>query len=497
MVAFALAALSAAAGGDHFRPDIDYNDGAETFTGPARGWAEGGWTTFRPEGLADWHGAAGYRSSLWELSRFSGGRNQDGARPPAGRIGGADIPLTTEMKRDVRRFLAETRQKGGSLIVRLGYTLSAEKGCEPADFDIITGHVKELSRIMAEFPDVIVGVEAGVAGPWGEMHSSDYCAPQYMNSILETYCENLPDGISVLVRAPKFVSAFAGTDTAGILAKLPFDAGRDGHLARIGMFNDGYLGTWRDYGTWAGDFTRERGLKMLKTFENHPYGGELAYVKMAWLEANSEQCADLLDPAKWNIVKDWYDCHLNYLRNAGVAKHPLCAFIRARRFSIAAYRFEGMPDLHEYDGLDLHKFMYDHMGYRFVARDARLPKAAWRGKTALAAVDVENTGFGRLLLKSREEVVLARAGEAPLVAQTSVQKGGFGALAGGERRRLLFKFAVPEGAAPGEWGLYVRVSAPLLDEKPGETPRRPVRLANAGMWDEGLKANRLGKIVLR
>ena len=37
-------------------------------------------------------------------------------------------------------------------------------------------------------------------------------------------------------------------------------------------------------------------------------------------------------------------------------------------------------------------------------------------------------------------------------------------------------------------------SAPLKDEKPGEIPRRPVRLANEGMWNEALKANRLGQV---
>ena len=59
---------------DYFKPDIPYVDGTNTFTGPARGYAPGGWTVFMPEGLPKWHGAGGYHSSLWEISRFSGGR---------------------------------------------------------------------------------------------------------------------------------------------------------------------------------------------------------------------------------------------------------------------------------------------------------------------------------------------------------------------------------------------------------------------------------------
>jgi len=476
---------------DYFKPEISYSDGAETFAGPARGYAAGGWTVFKPEGLPDWHGAKAYNSSLWELSRFSGGREQGGKRPPPERVGGADIPLTAAMKADVKRYLEETRQNGGALIVRIGYTWSDKQGCEPSDFDVVLGHVRDLAKIMTDFDDVVVGVEAGVAGPWGEMHSSDYCRPEYMNSVLRTYCDNLSSNISILVRAPSYISKMAGTDTPGTLAMLPFS---DARLKRLGMYNDGYLGTWWDYGTWAGDFTRERGIKMLQTFDDHPYGGELAYVKMDWLEGNREKCAEILDVAKWNIVKEWYETHLNYLRNIGSPKHPLCEFIAREKFGVDKFRFDGMPDLHEYDGLDLHKFMYDHMGWRFVVRDARLPRRLAPGKAALVAMEVENTGFGRLLLPSRMEVVLVAADGA---AHAIPASGGLSSMPGGGKKRLAVKFAVPKGLKGGRYGLFVRVSSPLRDEKPGRTPRRPIRFANAGMWDDGLKANSFGEVEVR
>ena len=191
---------------DYFKPDISYRDGTETFAGPARGSAAGGWMVFKPEGLPNWHGSKGYSSSLWDLGQFSGGREQGGRRPPPERVGDADIPLSAAMKADVRRYLEETRQNGGSLIVRLGYTWSDACGCEPSNFAIVLGHVRDLSKIMADFDDVIVGVEAGIAGPWGEMHSSDYCRPEFMNPVLRTYCENLSSNISILVRTAAYIS---------------------------------------------------------------------------------------------------------------------------------------------------------------------------------------------------------------------------------------------------------------------------------------------------
>ena len=55
----------------------------------------------------------------------------------------------------------------------------------------------------------------------------------------------------------------------------------------------------------------------------------------------------------------------------------------------------------------------------------------------------------------------------------------------------------PRDIAPGQYDFLLRVSAPLRDEPPGGTPRRPVRFANAGMWNDGLKANAFGKVEVK
>lgn len=479
---------------DYFKPAIEYVDGAESFDNPARGCAAGGWTTFKPEGLPGWHGAKdAYNSSLWELSRFSGGREQNGRRPAPERIGGEDIPLTDAMARSVRRFLEETRANGGALIIRIGYTWSEQAGCEPADFNIVLGHVETLSRIMADFDDVIVGVEAGVAGPWAEMHSSDYCKAEYMNRILETYCANLPESISILVRSPGFISKMAGSDTAGVLAKLPF---ADSKLKRLGMFNDGYLGTWWDYGTWAGDFTRERGVEMLKTFTDHPYGGEFAYVSLEWIETNRERTHELFETDHWNIVKEWYDTHLNYLRNVKDANHSLCKFLGSLSFDSTKFAFAGMPRLAEYDGQTMLKFCLDHMGYRFAVRNARLPKTLHRGKQSLIALDVENTGFGKLLLPSRCEVVFKGGGKTA-AAGAKTAHGGFSAIEGGATSRIAIRFTPPKDLPAGTYEIFLRVAAPLKDETPLAIPRRAIRFANKNIWNEDLKANSFGKITVQ
>ncbi len=474
---------------DYVRPCISFEDGAETFDNPARGPAGGGWTTFKPEGLPNWRGQGGFHSSLWELSRFSGGREQNGKRPPEARVGGKDVPLTEAMLADVRRFLSETRQKGGALVVRLGYTWSEHPGCEPADFDILLGHVATLSKILADFDDVVVAVEAGVAGPWGEMHSSDYCGADYMNRILKAYVDNLGPRIPVLVRAPNYFTKLAGTNAEKLLKKIPFT---DPYLQRLGMYNDGYLGTWADYGTWAGDFTRERGVRLVAANPNAPYGGEMAYVSRDWLAQNMK----VFDPAQWNVVKEWYETHLTYLRNLGERGHTLADFLtNDLTFRTNVYAWAGMPYLAEYDGTNMNKFVRDHMGYRLVVRNARLPRSLSRASSKpVIALHVENTGFGKPLLPLRSEVLWVREGAAD-GAECFATTADL-ALPGGTGKLVGFPLT-GWPTAPGAYAVYVRVSAPCRDERAGELPRRAVRFANAGMWDAALRANRVGTITVK
>lgn len=438
---------------------ISYTDGKETISeNPARGCAGGGWITFMPEGLPNWHGSSGYHSSLWELSRFSGGREQGGKRPVAERVGGKDIELTDAMKADARRFLEETRAKGGTLIVRLGYTWSEQQGCEPSDFELVLRHIAELSDIMADFPDVVVAVEAGIAGPWGEMHSSDYCKAEYMNRVLRTYLEHLPASIGVLVRSPDYYRKLLDLPSADeVMEKLPF---ADPDMQRIGMYNDGYLGTWWDYGTWAGKFTRERGMKLLACCETLPYGGEMAYIDRAWLDKNR----DLFDLEKWNIVQEWYTTHLNYLRNIGEGGHTLAEFLKNDLvFDSKKYAFEGMPDLHEYDGENMNKFVRDHMGYRFVVRKIK-------GST----VEIENTGFGILIPRTKTSMLLIRDGkvleEVPVDFDWRQVKSG---------RTTACKFSAKFKVHPkGDFQIGIKILAPS-----------PVRFANPGVWNAELGAN--------
>ena len=381
--------------------DVRFRDGCSTLDeNPARGAAPGGWHVLGVSGN-EAGSPAGFCSWLWNIGQFSGGNEYNGRTPPEGCIGGTDMPISADALAAVSNTLVNARANGAIMIIRFGYTSGAEEGAEPTDFNMLVTHVRQLAPILGAFPDVVHAVECGMTGPWGEMHSNNYREPHHIRAIGDAWLASLSKDTALLVRYPKWILDYADKDVGEFMREV-----EDGTYykvqpaqRRIGIFNDGYLGTDADYGTWrhgAKWMTREQGVRYLEARRNMPYGGELAHIKEDEAEA-----VPLFDLSRHNIVQEFYRTHLSYLRNINGKHHVLAARIGRLRLT-HDYDFRGMPDLSEWYGADLRRFMLTHMGYRFVVRGV---KFGWRA----VDVDIENTGFGHLLCRCRAELSVGAA----------------------------------------------------------------------------------------
>ena len=95
-------------------------------------------------------------------------------------------------------------------------------------------------------------------------------------------------------------------------------------------------------------------------------------------------------------------CSIQEIERHINGKHHVLAARIGRLRLTHDYDFRGMPDLSEWYGADLRRFMLTHMGYRFVVRGV---KFGWRA----VDVDIENTGFGHLLCRCRAEMSVGAA----------------------------------------------------------------------------------------
>lgn len=511
IAALAAALVAGAAHGVVLTGAVAPTDGAETFhnpgCGPAESTASSFWAPLSPgmdTGGLDLCADAPNCSALWDLGAYSKGYLYCDANgePLYGHydyvtnhVGGADIPLDENALLAVSNSLLRCRLNGGTCIPRFAYTGKEKYGCEPDDFEMLLMHVRQLAAVISQFRDVVPAVECGMIGPWGEMHSSRYRAgenDEFPVRVAQAWLAGLPGDMALLVRYPRVWTHLLGTTTATLLAPGGLDAIDPALRQRMGFFNDGYLGSDTDYGTWrTGDYwmTRDQGRDFLRG-QAVPYGGELASISDDFFDEN----VHFLDPTTTtNIVEEWYETHLSYLRNIAKPNNTINRRLAATTFNSKKWAFEGMPDLHEYEEQDLHKFCLDHMGYRFVVRDGR---PTWRRNGATLNLLIENTGFGQLLFNEAHEVLLVpERGGSPVVVEAMLSRP-LASLQGGSKAEVAVSFDWPPRLASGDYRVYLRVRLPLAGETAAAPPRRVVRFANRDGWDAGLQANYLCDIAI-
>jgi hypothetical protein len=483
-------------------------DGVEFFENPGCGFAGGGWSDLKP-GMptngVDLCAKTPNCTKLWSMQKFSKGYvYKDNAANYTNHVmrfvGGADIPLDENALLSVSNSLLACRRNGGTCIPRFAYTYDQWGGVEPDDFDVLLTHIRQLSAVLSQFRDVVPAVECGIIGAWGEMHTSRYGAKEYQNQIVKAWLDGLPKDMALLGRSSYVWMSFLDTSATNF-----FNGGMEkvdpALLARMGFYNDGYLGTDWDYGTWGGGtgiWSRKQGRTFLRN-QSVPYGGEFAWVSTNYFDKN----VHLLDTNRFNIVQEWYDTHLSYLRNIRDTRMGVTRRLADTPFSSAKWAFDGMPRLSEYDGIDLRKFCEDHMGYRYVVRGVKLaamtevdspggPRSR-AAATVMLDLEIENTGFGQLLFAEKPEVLLTSSGAstANAVLAPAKMSATIASIRGGATTHVTLTFPYPADAKPGEFGVWLRIRVPLVDEPADSTPRRTIRFANKDCWHPDIKANYL------
>ncbi len=507
--------LSAAASAALVDAGLDYTDACDDFARPACGTIGGGWHTAQTNGTTAVLSPSGYTTPMWDLRLFSGGNpypanwssgsghgyrvwtTTDAATGETSvhtnrMVGAADIPINAQTLDAWRQTLANARANGALVSPRFAYDCNGVSGCEPSDFSMVLTHIAQIAGVLNEYADVVPSIECGIIGMYGEMHSSPYDDWVYAPQIIRAWLNDLDPRIQVQVRSPKYF--FRLLDDCRLATNLlarqnEFDPDR-----RLGLFDDGYLGTIYNYGTYNGfatdgginGFNRRQACDYLRTRAHIPYGGECAGVS----SNSAAQVLDYFVSHDWNLVEEWYATHLSYLRGivGGVGE-----VLRSRKFHAADYAFDGMPALAEWEDATLADFLRAHMGHRFVLRGSRLSATAAPGGTLSLSFDVENTGFSDLFLPTKTEILLQRDADRFWACPVSIDLGG--SVPSTSNATLTATLQLPSALAAGDWNVYVRTHVVVEGDSPSAAGLRAVRFANpASQWNATIAGNLLGTI---
>ena len=424
---------------------------------------------------------------MYDLSAFSSGNDytQEGmpsVKDNPSRVGGVNLELNDQTLAAIEKTFQTARQKGVMCIPRFAYAWDDHVGTEPDDIEWIITHIKQLSEILNEYKDVVIAIEGGIIGPWGEMHSSKYTEKALANQIVDAWLTNLDESITVLLRNPTLVLNYAGRMGNGLIKDLPLS--KDHKAYRIGMYNDGYLGTDGDYGTWGAGLSRKQGVQFLNSQAHTPYGGEMAHTSVEFLAQHKSPIYED------GFIKELYDSHLCYLRNLTTNSTGLQTELE-RLILDTRYDFEGMPDYSDYYGLSLQKFMLDHMGYRFVLRDAKLSKEVKRGDVLRLTGKVENTGFGNLLGEVNAEVLLVDKSGKKTYIPVDIDPNEWYSCGTYDYNVTV---TIPKDAEAGSYTAYLRFSA--VEGAKSNSQSRAVPFANPDVYEQKYSANNIGTFTV-
>lgn len=391
--------------------------------------------------------------------------------------GGVDAGIDANAVTALQKTLSYLKKYQISAIIRFCYNVQGLEDSsgrylenEPK-LSWIKKHIATLGAAIAPYSDVIIGVESGMVGPWGEQHSTQLGSADKSNAgtyyaIVEEWLNALPEEIGVTVRRPKYFCYWANSKYGLKLNEErlgSFSAEKYPEAQRVGVYNDGYLGSETDWGT----FTDRRietafiGRQAEKTL----YGGE--------------------------VIADKDTGGMGYYNNVDYLEQE--AFITHTSYLNISWNYERVISQWErtkYDGDDsLYRgrtsdftFVKNRLGYRLVLQSASLPGYIKTGNELSLSLQIQNKGFASLMRAPVCSIVF----QSDTASESVPCSLDLLSVRSQQSKTLSASVTVPAGLKTGEYKVYVRCETSY---------GRAIRFANdSSRYSSELQANLLGEM---
>lgn len=345
-----------------------------------------------------------------------------------------DAPLDQALLDDLGAAFDLVREHGMKVTPRFHY--SDDVGEADAELDRILAHIDQVAPLLLDHADVIVHLQAGFIGAYGEWHSSTngLDAPGPRKQILGALLAALPEDRMISVRRPSFkADAYAGPLTDA-------DAHDGSDRARIGHLNDCFLASDDDYGTY-----QEPGEKDY-IIEDSPY-----------VVVSGETCA--VNPPRSECPTARDELALLHWTHINAAYHP------------------GVLESWQTDGC--YAEIACRLGYRLAVTALRHPDGVAPGDNLPVSFEVFNDGYAAPINPRPFNIVLDGPTRIETPADFDVR-----ALLPGETSTICIDTPLPVDLPPGDYRLGLRLADPaptLIDD-----PRQAIRLANDIEWTDGI-----------
>src|SRR3989344_4601685 len=371
----------------------------------------------------------------------------------------------------VKKTFDDARTKGLKLVIRFLYVGYSGIGstqdfanAEPdAPLDVTLKHIDQLAPLIQQNKDVILAVQAGFVGYWGEWHSSKYLSPvANRKAIVDKLLAVVPQDRMLQVRYPKYVQNLYGGPISAI------EAFNQSNVSRVGIHDDAFLKDDTDDGTFTSNAMGQKISTYCDGSSNTTQCWRGYYAKTSqYTPAGGEAGTHSNPPSPLancpNALTQLNNLHFSFLHN-GYAKVVLDTWVN-----------QGcMPEIRR------------RLGYRLVLKEALIPQSVRVGGTLNLDVTLSNEGFASMFNPRPVFIVLQNASNRYEIPVVSVDPRRWEA---GREHTVIAAVTIPSNVSPGTYtlGLWLPDQATSLRGRPAYS----VRFANTNVWEPATGINRL------
>ena len=372
-----------------------------------------------------------------------------------------EFHLTDYVATDIAEYYLETvrarfqslRTGGAKCILRFCYSNGFDESDKPWDAtpEQVKRHLEQLTPLIREYYDVIMVVQAGFIGSWGEWYYTDHFKDnESRRELVDALLEAVPAERQIELRTPAYKMSLFNQTVSDTLTLA--EAHQPTPKARLGGHNDCYLSSANDVGTFRG------------TNDRKYWWAESLYTIMGGESCELTQYCHCEGTEKYNgALKDLAAFHFTYLNN-GYHQQVL-----------KRWRDEGCMEE-----------IKMRLGYRYVLEEGQFTKKPEAGKAFDIKLTLRNDGFAPAQNPRDAEWVLADA--SGKVVKTWKVDSDPRYWMPAQSTTIEQSLTLPAGIS-GTLTLYLNLPDPC--ETLRDNPMFSIRLANEDTWNEESGFNKI------
>ena len=369
--------------------------------------------------------------------------------------GEKDKELTEITLNGLDEYLSKLKTENKNAVIRFSYDPSFNGTINnEASLEMIEKHIKQLSPILDKHYHTLIAIEAGMIGPWGEMHSSQIATEENKAKVFKWWLQNTHH-IPILARTPKAIFTYFNKtlDEMETYEIKENDEGYD-----LGSFNDCFLSSNSDEGTYR--FNRTKEIEWLSKQNEHlPFGGET--------------CKNFSKNDLDYAIPEMFKLKLSYL-NSGYKKDVI------NKWKNTVYDSSIGGDSLFY-GVSGYDYIKSHLGYRLVIKNINIEYI--KGGKFDLVININNVGFGNLLKEKNIDIIYTDINN-----NIIYKKENYGKYKGENKLNILNELLSFDSE---EYRVFIK----LCGLKENNNDYYCIQFANENIYDENIKANYIFKVV--